>query len=263
MKKYLVIGKPISHSLSPDLHNFWIENYNLNSKYEKKEVTKDQIKTLIEDIKIEKIHGVNVTVPYKQEIISYIDSLTPEANITQSVNTIYLNDNKIVGHNTDIEGFEMSIKKKYEVKNKQVLILGSGGVVPSIIFALNRMKVSKINICNRTKEKADNLKKIFPYVSVVDWGTIPHFDIVINATSLGLNKKDVISLDLFKSNHNKLFYDVIYNPSETNFLKDAKKFGHQTENGMMMFIYQARAAFKIWHKIEPLINNKTLKICSK
>ena len=263
MKKYLVIGKPISHSLSPDLHNFWIENYNLNSKYEKKEVTKDQIKTLIEDIKIEKIHGMNITVPYKQEIISHIDSLTPEANTTQSVNTIYLNNNQIVGHNTDIEGFEISIKKKYEVKNKQVLILGSGGVVPSIIFALNRMEVSKINICNRTKEKADNLKKIFPYVNVVDWGIIPHFDIVINATSLGLNKKDVISLDLFNSNHNKLFYDVIYNPSETNFLKDAKKLGHQTENGMMMFIYQARAAFKIWHKIEPLINNKTLKICSK
>ena len=217
MKKYLVIGKPISHSLSPDLHNFWIENYNLNSKYEKKEVTKDQIKTLIEDIKIEKIHGMNITVPYKQEIISYIDSLTPEANTTQSVNTIYLNNNQIVGHNTDIEGFEMSIKKKYEVKNKRVLILGSGGVVPSIIFALNRMEVSKINICNRTIEKADNLKKIFPYVNVVDWGDIPDFDIVINATSLGLNKKDVISLDLFNSNHNKLFYDVIYNPSETNF----------------------------------------------
>ena len=103
MKKYLVIGKPISHSLSPDLHNFWIENYNLNSRYEKKEVTKDQIKTLIEDIKIEKIHGMNITVPYKQEIISHIDSLTPEANTTQSVNTIYLNNNQIVGHNTDIE----------------------------------------------------------------------------------------------------------------------------------------------------------------
>ena len=163
---------------------------------------------------------MNVTVPFKKEIIPFLDKLSFEAEKTQSVNTIYLNDNKIIGHNTDIEGFESAINNiGYDINGKTILILGSGGVVPSIIFALNKMKASKIIIMNRTRAKADALNNLFDNLLIVDWGNLPNFDMIINATSLGLNSKDEINLDFSKFEKGKFFYDVIYNPNETNFFK--------------------------------------------
>ncbi len=132
-------------------------------------------------------------------------------------------------------------------------------MVPSIIFALNNMHVSEIAISNRTKEKAENLKILFNKLKVLEWGTLPDFDVVINATSLGLNN-EIINLDFSNSGKNKLFYDVIYNPIETNFLKKGKELGNITENGKTMFIYQAYEAFKLWHKIEPKINRDIFKL---
>ena len=144
--------------------------------------------------------------------------------------------------------------------DKKIFILGAGGVVPSIIFALNRMKVSEITISNRTKTKAEQLNNLFKNLKIVNWGDIPEFDVIINATSIGLNKDDVINLDFTKIGKNKLFYDVIYNPKETNFLKTGKKLGNTIENGKLMFIYQAFLAFNLWHEIEPKINNEVIKL---
>ena len=199
-----------------------------------------------------------------RKIIPFLDSLSPEANETQSVNTVYLKNNNIVGHNTDIDGFRLAIKHlKSDIIGKKVLILGAGGVVPSIICALNKMKVSEIMISNRTKSKAENLNELFKNLVIVDWGELPKFDTIINATSIGLNKKDKFKLDFTKAGKNKFFYDVIYNPKETNFLKAGKELGNITENGKLMFIYQAVAAFKVWHGIKPEINNETIEILNK
>ena len=167
----------------------------------------------------------------------------------------------MLGHNTDIIGFETSIEKsKFNVFNKEVLILGAGGVVPSIIFALSKMKVSKIKICNRTKEKAENLKKLFKNIEIIEWGEVPNFDVIINATSLGLKKNDYINLDFSLISKNSLFFDVIYNPKETNFLKTGKKRGNITLNGKLMFIYQALSAFTIWHGFKPNVNEDVIKL---
>ena len=261
MNKYLVIGNPIEHSLSPKLHNFWIKLNNLDAIYEKKKLNENQLADLILEIKKKNIHGINVTVPFKKVVIPYLDKLTFESDSTQSVNTIHLQDNKLVGHNTDIEGFERSIQDlKLDLMNKKALVLGAGGVVPSIIFALNKMKVSEVIISNRTKSKAESLKDLFKNIKIVEWGEIPEFDIIINATSVGLKNEDKMNLDLSKVGKNKFFYDVIYKPSETNFLKIGKKLGNRTENGKMMFIYQALGAFKIWHGIQPKINAEVIKI---
>jgi len=261
MKKYLVIGNPIEHSLSPKLHNYWIKNNNINAIYEKKKLNENEIENLISEVKEKKLDGINITVPFKKTVIPYLDRLSLEAESTQSVNTIYLDDNKVVGHNTDIAGFNLGIKgSKFEATNKKILILGAGGVVPSIIFALNKMSVSEIIISNRTKNKADTLKNFFKDIKIVDWGEIPEFDMIINATSVGLNKNDQIDLDLSKVGKNKFFYDVIYNPKETNFLRIGKKMGNKTENGKLMFIYQAFTAFKVWHGVEPKINNEVIKL---
>lgn len=261
MKKYLVIGNPIDHSLSPQIHNYWIKKNNISGIYDKQKLNSSNLNELIIKIKNKEINGLNVTVPFKNEIISYLDTLSNEAKTTQSVNTIYLENDKVVGHNTDIDGFELAIKDKdYDVKGKRIFILGAGGVVPSIIFALNKMKASEIVISNRTKQKAENLKDLFKNLSIVDWGKIPYFDMIINATSLGLSNKDDFNLDFTKIEKGKFFYDVIYNPKETNFLKKAKLMGNQTENGKKMFIYQAASAFKIWHNIYPKIDEEVNKL---
>ena len=261
MKKYLVVGNPIEHSLSPLLHNFWIKEKNIEAVYEKKELNKGELKKYILDIKQKKISGMNVTVPFKKSVIPYLDQLTEESQSTQSVNTIYLKNNKTVGHNTDIDGFKISIEKlKIDIRNKEIFIIGAGGVAPSIIFALNKMNVSKILLTNRTKQKTQNLKKQFTNIDIIDWGVVPKSDVIINATSVGLEKNEKLDLDFSECGNNNLFFDVIYNPKQTNFLKLGKELGNNIENGKMMFIYQAALAFKIWHGNDPLIDDKIIKM---
>tara|TARA_Y100001970_G_scaffold131830_1_gene162601 strand:+ start:6549 stop:7343 length:795 start_codon:yes stop_codon:yes gene_type:complete len=264
MKKFLVIGNPIEHSLSPKLHNYWIKKHNINAIYEKKKLIENDLKNIIMDLRKKKLSGINVTIPFKNSVIGHLDQLSLEAKNTQSVNTIYSFNDKLIGHNTDIIGFELSLKNiKFNFNSKKVLILGAGGVVPSIIFALKKMKVSQIIVTNRTKYKAENLKNLFQNLNTIEWGQVPDFDIIINATSLGLNKHDEINLDLSGLDNNKFFYDVIYNPQETNFLKIGKESGNIVENGKMMFIYQASAAFKIWHGIHPEVDDKVIDLLSE
>mgnify|MGYP001329313709 CR=1 FL=1 len=260
MKNFCVIGNPIDHSLSPKLHNFWFKKNKIKANYEKKHLEEKEIPKLIESIRKSEINGVNVTVPFKNSVIPFLDSLSFEAKKTNSVNTICLEEDKIIGHNTDIAGFELAIRYiNYDVKRKKALIIGAGGVSPSIILALKNMKCENIYLTNRTFEKAEKIKEIFNDVIIHKWGDIPEFDIVINATSIGL-KNENFDLDLNKFGSNKFFYDVIYNPSETNFLKNAKLKGNMTENGRMMFIYQAHQSFALWNKVLPNIDEETIKI---
>ena len=275
MKKYLVIGNPIDHSLSPRLHNYWFKENNIDAVYEKKQVKENDIKGIISEMRNDKIDGINVTVPFKKSVIPFLDELDNLAKKTQSVNTIYKDKNKIIGTNTDILGFEyslssttfLSLKIKNEVKGKKILILGAGGVTSSIIFALEKMEASTIMLSNRTKEKAENLKKLFPQLELIKWGDVKNFDIIINATSLGLKESDKIPINYDQIGSGKLFYDVIYNPRKTNFLLEAEKRGHQIKNGKMMFVYQAQEAFRrwtiapnVWVGLIPSVNKKVLQL---
>ena len=258
MKKFFVIGNPISHSLSPELHNFWLKKNNINAVYEKKKLEETELKSFINNLRNDKIHGINVTVPFKNKVIKYLDKLSLEVEKTDSVNTIYKNRNEIIGHNTDVAGFELGLRhSKISVLHKSALILGAGGVVPSIVYSLLGMGCKKIYLSNRTIEKAENIKKKFNEIEILKWGEIPNFDIVINATSVGL-KGD--SLDLEFNVKDKIFYDVIYNPKETQFLKKAKQEGNKIENGRFMFVYQANQSFSIWNNVIPKIDDEVLKI---
>ncbi len=260
MKKYLVIGNPIDHSLSPKLQNWWLKENNIDATYDKIKLEVDEIKNFIQEIKEQKIAGCNVTVPFKKTVIPFLDKLSPEAEQTQSVNTITYDNGDLVGHNTDIAGFDTAIKKlNFNVEGKKVLILGAGGVVPSIIVALKNMHVQEIIVSNRTKEKAENLTVLFKNLKILEWGNLTDFHMIINATSLGLNN-ETINLDFSSSGQDKLFYDVIYNPHETRFLKMGKQLGYKTENGKTMFVYQALEAFKLWHRIEPKVNKDIFKL---
>ena len=273
MKKYLVIGNPIDHSLSPKLHNYWFKENNINAVYEKKQIEENDIEGIISEMRNGKIEGINVTVPFKKSVIPFLDKIEiPE--VTQSVNTIYIQknsitgSNKIVGRNTDILGFKYSLERiKYSVKGKTVLILGAGGVTPSIIYALEEMKPLNIMLSNRTKKKAEDLKKLFPQIELIEWGDIKNFDMIINTTSLGLKENDKLPINYDKIGSGKFFYDVIYNPKKTNFLVKAEKRGHQIENGKMMFVYQAQEAFRLFTiapnvlmGLMPSINKKVLQL---
>ena len=261
MKKFLVIGNPIDHSLSPKLHNYWIKKNGLESIYGKLAVKGHELAELCNNLRQGELDGINVTVPFKKAIIPHVDVLNGHALRTNSINTISVDNGYLIGHNTDIEGFEISIKKSnYDVSNKNIIILGAGGVVPSIIYALKRMNAGKIILSNRTREKAEELKKLYKDLIILDWGELIEFDMIINATSIGLNENDNFEIDFTNVGNNKFFYDVIYNPSETNFLKNAKLNGNRTENGRMMFIYQAHQSFALWNKILPKIDEDTIKI---
>ena len=261
MKKFLVVGNPIDHSLSPKLHNYWIKKNNIDAKYEKKLTVKSDLQNIIIMLRKNEINGLNITVPFKKEVINFLDDLSPEARETESVNTILKENNKIVGHNTDIAGFELAIRHvNYNLKDKNILIIGAGGVVPSIIYAIKKTNKKKISIMNRTIANANVLKKKFDNLEVLKWGSLNSFDMIINATSLGLKEKDKINLNFDDFGENKFFFDVIYNPEETNFLKNAKKNNHKIENGKMMFIYQAHQAFTLWHKVMPKIDNNVIKL---
>ena len=260
MKKYIVIGNPIKHSLSPDLHNYWLKENNIDATYDKIKLESNEIKNFINEIKQQNIAGCNVTVPFKKEVIPFLDELSLEANLTQSVNTIIFRSGNLVGHNTDITGFDRAIKSlSFNMKGKKIFILGAGGVVPSIIYALKKMNVLQISVSNRTRQKAEKLLENFENLKILNWGDMTDFDVVINATSLGLNN-EFINLDFSRAGKNKLFYDVIYSPEETNFLKEGKRLGNKIENGKLMFVYQALEAFKLWHGIEPQIDTSTFKI---
>ncbi len=257
MKNYLVVGNPIEHSISPKIHNYWFKENNVEGIYRKEALSEKDLKNFIDQIRNKEITGANVTVPFKQKIIKYMDELTPESQLANSVNTIILSNKKVVGHNTDINGFYLSINlNKINLKNKEALILGSGGVTPSIIVALKKLGLKKIIVSNRTKEKAIELKEKFESVEVLDWGETVKSDVVINSTSIGLNQSDNLKIDFDVFNTDTLFYDVIYNPKQTNFLKDANKRGFTTQNGFLMFVYQAAEAFKKWHNIAPKIDEK-------
>ena len=278
MKKYLVIGNPIEHSLSPLIHNHWIKKYRLpESVYEKRKVDQKDLKNIINEIKDEKIVGVNVTVPFKKSIIPYLDELHRTAKDTQSVNTIHKVDNKIVGYNTDTMGFSRTVHEYYNFATTEVatdasrrdfFILGAGGVTPSIITPLQFLvgrSPGVVWVSNRTEKNENKLKKLFPKIELIKWGERPSFfcDIVVNTTSVGLKKDDNINIDFTNIDKKTLFYDLIYNPKETNFLRDARLRGNKTINGKMMFLLQAKEAFRIWTNIAPDIDEEVVNLLDK
>ena len=189
MKKYVVIGNPIEHSMSPKLQNYWIKKNKLNAQYDKMKLDENEIESVIEQLKNGSISGINVTVPFKKSVIPFTDELTSVSQETNSVNIVYKKDEKIIGDNTDVFGFQKALKlTNFDISEKKAFILGAGGVAPSIIYALKSMGVSDIVVSNRTIERADILKKKYPFIKIIKWGDTANSDIVINATSLGLRK---------------------------------------------------------------------------
>ena len=270
-KFYGIIGKPLSHSLSPDLHNYWFKKYKIFADYSLLEIELSEIGEIIKKIRCSELQGINVTVPYKQAVIPFLDLIVDDARETLSVNTVSLNEKgQVVGHNTDVYGLEYGFVNKLNSLNSEqdkVLILGAGGVSPSVIYALSKRGTKKISISNRTLKKAEDIRKKFPFVEVINWENletnIKSMDVIINATSLGLKDGDDFKQEFKNIKPSAIYYDIIYNPENTAMIKKLKKRGIKTFNGLEMFIYQGQESFSIWNKIIPELDEELKKIIFK
>ena len=263
-KKFLVIGNPIKHSLSPQLHQYWFGKNKINSEYKKLKIDQKQIKKILDKIRKKQIEGINVTIPFKNSVIKYLDILEGDAKKTSSVNTIYLRKQKLIGDNTDVYGFAFGILKKIKSKIKAAGIIGAGGVTSSIILALIKKGVRKIYITNRTFSKLKVFKKKFRgIIFPVRWNehlkVFREVQILINVSSLGMQGQKDLKFDFSTFNKKINVVDIVYNPENTKFLRDARRYGHKAFSGLDMFVYQAQKAFYIWNKKKPKITNVIYK----
>ncbi|MFW6034920.1 MAG: shikimate dehydrogenase [Halanaerobiales bacterium] len=265
-----LIGYPIEHSLSPLLHNMAIKKYDLNYVYLPFAVEPGNVKQALMGLKALNFRGVNVTIPYKEKVIPYLDEMDSLAEKIGAVNTI-VNENGILkGYNTDITGLKRMIEVdgNTTIKNKKALIIGAGGAAKAAVFALCLGGIKEIAIINRTAKRADEIAKIVKqyYDSVklvtgsLDTDLYKHLltdiDLVIDTTPVGMAPKadvaPVIELDGIKKS--TLVIDLVYNPAKTTILKEAEKRNAETMNGLNMLLYQGAESFKIWTGID--INTK-------
>ena len=264
-KKFGIIGNPIKHSLSPVLHNYWFKKYGINASYSIVETDEKNLKEVIKKIRDHELTGVNVTLPYKQKIINQVDRIINDAELTGSVNTILLDDNKVIGENTDVFGLQAAYLKEIDdSESKVALVIGAGGVSPSVILSLYKSGVKKISITNRTQEKCIFLKKKFNFLTIIPWSDlkseIKNFDIIINATSLGLKNGNDFNFNFSNTKDEVIYIDTIYNPLETKTFKYLKEEGRRVFNGLDMFIYQGQKSFYLWNKINPEIDDELVEL---
>ena len=265
-KSFAIIGDPIAHSLSPVLHNYWFKKYNIKAEYSLLNIKEKDLENVASKIRNRELSGLNVTLPYKQKVIPFIDKLVNDAKSTNSVNTIFLDEtNTLIGENTDVFGLQAAyLKEITESKNKKALVIGAGGVSPSVIFALQKSKINNIAIINRTHEKSIFLKKKFNFLKILDWSSlkkeISNFDIIVNATSLGLKNGEDFEFTFDNVKNNMIYIDTIYNPIETKTLKYLRENKIKTFNGLDMFIHQGQKSFYLWNKINPEIDDQLINL---
>ena len=262
-KKTAVIGHPVEHSLSPNIHNHWIKNLALNiADYKKIDVHPNRFSDEIDNLIDQGYYGLNVTVPLKELAYKKADRLSDVSKATKAVNTLVFKNGQIFGTNTDPVGFESSLSKNIienRIKNKKCLVLGAGGSARAIIYALHKMS-GKISVYNRTEEKAATLKKEMKINIEILSATeinkqLEEFSFIVNTTSAGLasgQQNDLV--DFRNATKNCFVYDLIYKPKETGFMKQAQANGLTTQNGLNMLIGQAAASFYIWHGVNPEVS---------
>jgi shikimate dehydrogenase len=262
-----VIGKNIENSLSPLFHNQIILKYSLNFCYLPFQVAETDLSKAIQGIKALNIRGVNITFPYKEKAIKFLDEVEESARRIGAVNTIVNNKGILIGYNTDVIGFKKSLQEdgKFTVKKKKAVILGAGGAARAVVYALLEEEIEEICIFNRTLEKAKKIKQnlssffpkscisVFPLEGEDLKDKIEKAHLLVNATSLGMPPRvDNTPLPNEKIFHpNLLVYDLIYHPVRTLFLRQAERAGAKIINGLPMLVYQGIESFYLWTGLKP------------
>ena len=262
--KCIIIGNPVEHSLSPAMHNTAYKDCDIDNKFifDKITVKEEELEEFIFDLKCinkktNSFVGLTCTMPYKQNIIKYLDNLKEEAKIIGAVNSVLIKDNKFMGYNTDWYGIERPFTEKgINLTKKKVAIIGAGGASRSAIYAFKKNN-SIVNIFNRTKEKADSLAREFNCNSynLQDINVVRDSDIIVNTTNVGMGELENISpinTDILNKNH--IIFDCIYKPKETLLIQKAKKVGTTIIYGWEMLLYQGVKQFEIYTNIKPNVD---------
>ena len=261
-----IIGYPLSHTLSPSMHNFIYQKLGIDVEYKKWEISPNNLKSHIEKINNENFIGANITVPYKEKIVPLLDEIRNEAKFTGAVNTIVKNNNKLIGYNTDVYGIEqtLDIKLKNDVINNAV-IFGAGGAAKAALFVLLQRGLNNLTIVNRTKSNA--LKMISKFNNVNCDQTIITLneksqiksaclsaDLIINTTILGMKGsgyEDISPIDSTFIDSNSVIFDMVYNPTKTQLIKIALERNANIIEGLNMLVYQAIKSIELWTGIRP------------
>ena len=258
VKTFAVIGDPIDHSLSPNIHNAAFRELELDCTYIAYRIPKDELEEGIESLKKINISGFNVTIPHKVEMMKYLDKVDEGCSVIGATNTVSFSDGVLKGYNTDMDGFLDPIKKKdIPIKDSKVLLLGAGGAARAIVAAFAKENAKEIVIANRTIEKADELVEFGKKVGIdaiairledaAKYITTHKF--IVNSTSIGLkNEPSPIPTDSISEN--SIVYDIVYMPMNTDLLKKSKEKGATIIYGYEMLLGQACRAFEIWHERE-------------
>lgn len=262
MKKLFgVIGDPIGHSMSPVMHNDAFAASGVDACYLPFHVTKDNLSDAVKGMKAIGVQGFNVTIPHKTAIIPLLDEVDPLASVIGAVNTVVLEKGRFKGYNTDGLGYVRALREAYpgSIEDQQVLIIGAGGAARGIYYTLASEKVNKIDVANRTLEKAKQLSDACPYpvnglslTLEAAAAQLEQYDIIIQTTSIGMAPdidKKPISLDRLKQG--AFVSDIIYNPLQTELLKESKERRANTQNGIQMFVNQGALAFEKWTGVFP------------
>ncbi|MCD8180833.1 MAG: shikimate dehydrogenase [Firmicutes bacterium] len=261
-KQLGIIGYPVEHTFSPNMHNFISETIHNNYVYCAWRVKPENLKEAIDGMRALDIKGINVTAPHKVEVMKYLDRVDDTARQLGSVNTVVNMDGRLCGYNTDADGFCMSLDRAgIKIKDSRILIIGAGGVTRPTLIRLIDNGVASVTVLNRTKSKvcalAEDILKCKDFKINTEIDTLK-FDIVINTTSAGMEpQENVLPTDNIEEiedlsfiDSNTAAVDMIYNPDETLFLKEAKKRGALTLNGLGMLIYQGIIAYELFTGIK-------------
>ncbi len=263
-----IIGKPLKQSLSPYLHNYWIKKYGLSSYYMPLPI--DNIKYLKVALKKLNFLGLNITIPYKKNIINQLDIIDVSARKIRAVNTLVCINKELEGFNTDIIGFKKGLVKKKWNKKRPVIIFGAGGAAEAVLHFLELENIEDITIVNRTKKRAKEIAKKYKNIKLSSDFKLDTKEagLIINTSSLGMIGYPELKIKMNNINKEAIIYDIVYNPINTYLIKEAKKQKLEFVTGLDMFVEQARASFEIWFKIKPdidvnLINNIKQKISKR
>jgi len=261
-RTFAVIGDPIDHSLSPNIHSAAFRELNLENSYIAYRIPKGELKDGVDALKKIKISGFNVTIPHKVSMMKYLDKMDESCSVIGAVNTVTNTEGILKGYNTDMDGFLDPFKKKdIKIQDKKILLIGSGGAARAIVAGFAKEKAKHVTIVNRTLENANNLAQFANKIGLQAdaihiekiGNNLEDFDIIVNATSIGLkNETSPISMESIKPE--TVVYDIVYLPMNTDFIKKAKEKGAIIIYGYEMLLGQAVRAFEIWNGIEAPYN---------
>lgn len=254
MIKAAVIGDPISHSLSPKIHNFFLQQLGINGSYEAIRIQKDELREGVQRLVDQGFAGFNVTIPHKEKIFEICDELDEAARLTGAVNTVVITpEKKLRGLNSDVSGFLQNLKNSqpdFDLENKTCFVIGAGGAARAVVFGLIKSGVKKIYLTNRTPKNLfdaefldrENFEK-----------KLDECDLLVNTTSLGMVGQESLNLDLQNLKNSAILYDIVYKPLKTELLKSAENRGNKIVTGIGMLVEQALVGFEAWFgkKIPP------------